>query len=285
VQQDVQIAADIPQDVRDQIRHTPLAENKQELLRLARHDEPTQRKLAAKLAEGGVRHLYEADRAVRLEEAQQRVKSLPKDTENCRLLACTCGELVERIAPGSVDLILTDPPYGQDALASYGELGRLGAHALTPNGSMLVMIGQMHLFEVLQTLGEHLHYRWMLAYIVKSGGSPVVPTVQARVNSRWKPILWFTRSGYAGDVHGDLIDSGPKAKLNHEWEQDVAGMARLTELFSLPGDLVCDPFLGTGTTAIAALRLQRLFVGCDKDDDRVNLARVRLADVETAKAA
>ena len=285
VQTDVQIAAEIPQDVRDQIRHTPVADSKQELLQLARRDQETQRKLALKLADGSARHLYEADRAVRLEEAQQRVQSLPEDAENCRLLACTCQDLIAQVEPGSIDLILTDPPYGQDALSCYDELGRLGAHALAPNGSMLVMVGQMHLFEVLQTLREHLHYRWTLAYVVKSGGSPIVPTIHARINSWWKPILWLTRPGYAGDVHGDVIDSGPKTKLNHEWEQDVAGMGRMVELFSLPGQLVADPFVGSGTTGIAALRLERRFVGCDTDGDTVNLARVRLADAVTAEAA
>ncbi|MGI6154111.1 MAG: DNA methyltransferase [Christensenellaceae bacterium] len=48
---------------------------------------------------------------------------------------------------------------------------------------------------------------------------------------------------------------------------------------SQAGELVCDPFLGTGTTGAAALKLGREFVGADVDEDAVTLARARLAEI------
>ena len=42
---------------------------------------------------------------------------------------------------------------------------------------------------------------------------------------------------------------------------------------SNPGDLVVDPFLGAGTTAIAAIRNGRVFAGCDIDERYVEIAR------------
>lgn len=53
--------------------------------------------------------------------------------------------------------------------------------------------------------------------------------------------------------------------------------SRLIQLFSFPGDLVSDPFLGSGTTAIAALKLGRRFCGSDVDEQCVALARARVA--------
>lgn len=46
-----------------------------------------------------------------------------------------------------------------------------------------------------------------------------------------------------------------------------------------PSDLVCDPFLGAGTTAVAALRLHCRIVGCDIDAAQVEkaIARTTLA--------
>ena len=47
-------------------------------------------------------------------------------------------------------------------------------------------------------------------------------------------------------------------------------------LFTKPGDVVLDPFLGSGTTAVAAVQLGRVFVGIEVDPTFVNLARDRI---------
>lgn len=52
---------------------------------------------------------------------------------------------------------------------------------------------------------------------------------------------------------------------------------RLIELFTYRGDLVLDPFMGSGTTAVAALRAERHFAGFDTDPDYVALAGQRIA--------
>ena len=54
-------------------------------------------------------------------------------------------------------------------------------------------------------------------------------------------------------------------------------MSDLIERLTKPGQLVCDPFLGGGTTALAALALGRKFVGCDIDEDYVITAYARIA--------
>jgi DNA modification methylase len=57
-------------------------------------------------------------------------------------------------------------------------------------------------------------------------------------------------------------------------------MADLVERFSQPGDLIVDPFVGAGTTGIAALRLKRKFIGFDNDPQAVAITQGRLADAE-----
>jgi hypothetical protein len=51
---------------------------------------------------------------------------------------------------------------------------------------------------------------------------------------------------------------------------------RLIKLLSFPGDLVLDPFVGTGTTAEAALILGRRFYGCDLNPIAVERTRLRM---------
>jgi DNA modification methylase len=59
-------------------------------------------------------------------------------------------------------------------------------------------------------------------------------------------------------------------------------MVDLVRRLTKPGQLVCDPFLGAGTTAVAALKLGRRFVGCDIDAEAVEQARKRVVALEVA---
>jgi len=52
---------------------------------------------------------------------------------------------------------------------------------------------------------------------------------------------------------------------------------RLIELYTFEGDLVLDPFLGSGTTAVAAIETDRHFVGYDNDAAYLEIARTRIA--------
>ncbi|MGH9051888.1 MAG: DNA-methyltransferase, partial [Acidimicrobiia bacterium] len=51
---------------------------------------------------------------------------------------------------------------------------------------------------------------------------------------------------------------------------------RLIKLYTYPGDLIVDPFAGSGTTAVAARLTGRRFLAVDIDPDYVELARRRL---------
>lgn len=53
---------------------------------------------------------------------------------------------------------------------------------------------------------------------------------------------------------------------------------RLIDLYTYRGDLVLDPFMGSGTTAVAAVRTERAFVGYDTDAGYVQAARARVEE-------
>jgi DNA modification methylase len=52
-------------------------------------------------------------------------------------------------------------------------------------------------------------------------------------------------------------------------------MADLVDRLSKPGHLICDPFVGGGTTAIVTIRLGRKFIGCDIDKESAKKATQR----------
>lgn len=65
-------------------------------------------------------------------------------------------------------------------------------------------------------------------------------------------------------------------RVNHPAPFPVELPLRLIELYTYRGDVVLDPFIGSGSTAVAALRSERSFVGYDTDPDYVRLARNRV---------
>lgn len=78
-----------------------------------------------------------------------------------------------------------------------------------------------------------------------------------------------------------------REKAGHPAQKPLALIERLILSSSRPGDLVVDPFLGSGTTALAAQQHGRRFAGCDCDPGYVRLAqaRLRLAGPRCAAAA
>ncbi len=77
----------------------------------------------------------------------------------------------------------------------------------------------------------------------------------------------------------DLWELPPESatKVGHPAPFPVELPQRLIDLYTYRGDLVLDPFMGSGTTAVAALRTQRHFAGFDTDPAYVDAARHRIA--------
>lgn len=187
---------------------------------------------------------------------------------------------------GSVAAIITDPPYLQEYLPLLDDLAAGALQVLKPGGSLVVMMGQYFLSAALQRLSiPGLVYRWTLAYMM-AGAHARMHSIGLNVG--WKPVLWFTKGDFGGNGFYDVIQGEARDKRFHHWGQDVAGFEKLVERFSRRGELVLDPFAGSATTGVAALRLGRRFVGVDNDPDSVAISRQRLAaeaaqKVEVAK--
>jgi site-specific DNA-methyltransferase (adenine-specific) len=74
------------------------------------------------------------------------------------------------------------------------------------------------------------------------------------------------------------IPSESARRIGHPAPFPVALPQRLIELYTYQDDLVLDPFIGSGTTAVAAVRTGRHYVGIETDPGYVELANARLAE-------
>jgi site-specific DNA-methyltransferase (adenine-specific) len=186
------------------------------------------------------------------------------------------GDFREILAALSgVDAIITDPPYPKEFLPLYGTLAELAARCLSPHGVLAVLCGQSYLPDILDLMRPHITYRWQMAYLTPGGQA--VQVWDRKFNTFWKPVLVFgAASAWAGDVvKSDVNDND---KRFHDWGQSESGIAGLVRRLTSPGQLVCDPFMGAGTTGVAAVAQGRRFVGCDIDPEQVNIARQRIHD-------
>ncbi len=212
-------------------------------------------------------------------ELRQAADAVKQESGLYRLLVGDFREACQEMAPESVDVIITDPPYPQEYLGLFGDLAETAARILKPGGSLLAMTGQSYLPDVMSLILPHLRYHWMVAYLTPGGQSAQL--WQRQVNTFWKPVLWFVKGDYTGAWVGDVAKSEPNDndKRYHQWGQSESGMQDLVARFSSPGDTILDPMMGAGTTGVAAIGLGRRFIGIDLDADKVTLATGRLAGV------
>lgn len=181
--------------------------------------------------------------------------------------------------PTGVSCIVTDPPYiTSDAVELHRQLADFAVDVLPQHGALAVMTWQPLLPAVFEAMSRpNLVYRWTAAWTF--GTNERTPERKPRVFDGWKPVLFFHKDGWTDETTYlyDVIVSRNTDKESHEWGQNVGGFRHLVRACSQPGETVCDPFLGGGTTAVAALAEARMFIGADENPAAVATTNARLA--------
>ena len=221
-----------------------------------------------------------------------------------------CGDALEglRTAPPA-DLIFADPPYDKKP-SWHGRWIEASARALRPGGSIYVccdwkLSGAIQaMLEKCFTVRNRITWRrekgrgaarnWKqnmedVWFATKGEGytfnlvkwkKPVIAPY--RVNG--KPKDWLEKDGeryrwtHPSNIWVDLCVPFWSIPENtpHPYQKPEKLVERIIETSSRPGDLVLDPFLGSGTTAVVARRRGRKYLGFEIDPDYVRLALKRL---------
>jgi ParB-like chromosome segregation protein Spo0J len=186
------------------------------------------------------------------------------------------------LEPGSLDAIVTDPPYTEEGLPTYAILAELATRVLVPGRLCVVYCGHLHLDTELRLLtSAGLCYVWH--------GVNILPGRQSRIRARmvfgghrsvvilsagpYRPRSWIA------DTVTSESRGGPEALPLHPWQQALGPVRHWVRQVSRPGETIFDPFLGSGTTAAAALLERRSFIGGDSDPSCVETTRQRLAEL------
>jgi len=224
-----------------------------------------------------------AIRELRNEKAARKVKATKDELVEVRL-----GDFVDiakDIPDGSVDIIITDPPYPYEFIGCWSQLSEVAARVLKPFGLCIAYSGKLHLDQCMARMGEHLSFYWQIVFM-----QTVMPTIHPRkVNTKYKPILVFQNvpAGEKVRAHDryfiDVIEGEKVEKEAHEWQQSADGVEKLIDLFTSVGDLIFEPFSGGGTTALVARQMSRRCIACeiDKKAYQGSVARVFSRDKAT----
>ena len=203
------------------------------------------------------------------------------------------------LATESIDLLVTDPPY--ESLEKHRAVGtttrlKVSAGSSNPWFTVFPNARFAELFaQVYRVLKRNSHFYLMCdqetAFIAK-------PIAESAGFKFWKPLIWDKCTigmGYHYRARYEFVlffEKG-KRKLNDLGIADVITVPRvrggypaekpaaLSETLilqsSVAGDIVADPFMGSGSVGVAALKLARRFLGNDVSDSALSYARNRFA--------
>ena len=221
-----------------------------------------------------------------VQESEARAKhiKLLNEKELCLTndVSLYCGDFTEKtleLSPESVQLILTDPPYGEAYLDLWDKLAETASRLLVPGGFLITYSGQFHLPIVLTKLSSRLQYFWTLALHLKERN-----LVNSRnIYNKWKPLLVFYKPPLQLPVAyvEDTLNGLGREKEYHDWQQAEKEIEFLVEAFCPEQGIVLDPMAGTGTTLVAALKLKRKCIGIELETETFELMKRRLGSATT----
>jgi DNA modification methylase len=102
---------------------------------------------------------------------------------------------------------------------------------------------------------------------------------QRKIFVRWKPLLWFVKGTKISEhvkSFSDFIESTPTNKIYHKWQQSTTEAEYIINHLTLKNQTIFDAFLGSGSSALASLKLGRKFIGIEKDPQVFKIAKQRV---------
>lgn len=221
-----------------------------------------------------------------------------KDNDTWLMLG-DCLERMKEIPDGSVNLILTDPPYNIARENNFTTMGRAGidfgewdknadilsyieeaSRVLHKNGSFVV-------FNDWKNLGDIVRHAERFGFNTKDmlrleKSNPMPRNRDRRYITDYECAIWFTKQKgkwtfnrqdekYQRPKFVHSIDKG-----YHPTQKSLTLMEELLKIHSNSGDVILDCFMGSGTTGVACKNLNRRFIGIEMDEKYFTVAKERI---------
>lgn len=198
------------------------------------------------------------------------------------------GDALDVMEGLAVDAVITDPPYGvgfqynehEDCPDAYPEMMR-GVVELTQNalkasdGPAVFWQGMLN--------ADRWHEWFPKGFRLFAACKGFVQFRPTPIQFSWDPVVFFGTPKTEPSVYvkywhvQNMAPFGAgRDRVQHPCPRPLEQVMYVVNAFTRPGDLVLDPFMGSGTTGIACVRLGRRFIGIEKDEMYFNEAKERI---------
>jgi DNA modification methylase len=214
-----------------------------------------------------------------------------------QLVRGDCREHLPKLRAASVDLVVTDPPYGlqsdttiaRSKRCKFGQASDIRAsfswdarpdltwvsecmRVLKPGGTLIAFYEREHLHDV---IAEARHHAGVLCDVGAWHKTNPVPQVRkVKWASALELFVVITKTGerhtfnWQHGYHHNVIVAPicqGRERTAHPTQKPLAVIVPMIRYWSNPHDLVLDPFAGSGTTAVAAKGLGRRYLAIERD--------------------
>ena len=233
------------------------------------------------------------------------------ETENTILLHGDSLTMLTKIASNSIDFILTDPPYGINYGYNYGSpsssingKGILNDlpdsidwnillnemyRVLKPNG-VCFNFGRMDMFMRIGANVINSEFKYNHDFIWRKGDMRVgnlsaMGTIHENAIVLSKGIARACNPIYINQTLKKRYKAEYNGKISrleytgHPTQKPVNMLSFLIQAYSNEGDTILDPFMGSGSTCVAAHVNNRKYIGMELDQEYVDMCKERLKDV------
>ena len=217
------------------------------------------------------------------------------------LMQGDCFECMKEIPDSSIDMILTDPPYGM----SYNSGRRKVSHRSIKNDDSLYWLDGFaeecfrvaknntahyvtcsfhHIDTFKQAFQKYFKIKNILVWVKNNHGSG---DLKADFAPQHEFVLFLHKGRrlYNGKRVSNVLHFPKTGNTLHPTQKPVEMMEFLIQKFCDEDQLVLDPFMGSGTTGVACVNTNRDFIGIELDADYFKVAKDRIKISEINKAA
>jgi len=203
-----------------------------------------------------------------------------------------CLGFMKTLPDNSVDLVLTDPPYGMefqsnyrikkyDAIENDNNLNWLPsfveeAKRITKDDSHLYIFCSFHNIDIFkQEIQKHFNIKNILIWEKNNTG---MGDLFGDYAPKYEMIIFCSNGAKKlnGSRDANIIKASKTGNIFHPTEKPVELIKYLISKSSKENDIILDPFLGSGTTAVACQNLHRNFIGIEISEKYCEIARQRL---------